>query len=337
VGLVGAGFMGQRHAQAYSAIDGVTLCGVYDANTDKAAELADLYKTQKFSNFDDMLRNGGGGLDAVDICLPTHLHKAYVEQALRAGCPVVCEKPMALSFEDADAMCRLSRELRVPLMIAHCLRFHAAYGALRQILRNETYGKLHTLCLYRHTPIPRWSEGQWLHNAEMSGGIAMDLHIHDIDFVLWLLGMPRWVMSKGDNTCIHTVYGFDGPTVSSEASWRTQDKFPFNAGYDANFERATLRYENGNGNENYTLYTDTQAEAFDPGSLIEPDLYADKDAYVNELAYFVKCVREGRIPDHSSPEESRDAVVLALAEKESKEQSKRIDIRRRTPCPSFCS
>ncbi|HEY5571707.1 MAG TPA: Gfo/Idh/MocA family oxidoreductase, partial [Anaerolineales bacterium] len=90
VGIVGVGFMGTAHAEAWAATD-AKLVGFAAENTDAAGSLASLYGKQIFSDLDAMLPHVG----VVDICTPTHLHYDMVLQAAAAGKHVICEKPLA--------------------------------------------------------------------------------------------------------------------------------------------------------------------------------------------------------------------------------------------------
>src|SRR5688500_14356387 len=106
IGVIGAGRMGTRHAQCWAKLPGVSVTAVADILPDKARALAGKVGGDSAQVFDSVeaLRAAAGGVDAVSVCVPTDAHRAVSEAALRAGIHVFCEKPMALTAEDCDAM-----------------------------------------------------------------------------------------------------------------------------------------------------------------------------------------------------------------------------------------
>ena len=95
VAIVGCGFMGRMHANVYGMIDQAQLVAVCDKSSDRAAKYAGEFGAKPYTDFDQMVATEA--LDAVDVCLPTHLHSEYVVRAAKAGKHVCCEKPMALT------------------------------------------------------------------------------------------------------------------------------------------------------------------------------------------------------------------------------------------------
>jgi predicted dehydrogenase len=250
----------------------------------------------------------------VDICLPTYLHATYAIEALEAGHHVLCEKPMALTLEDADRMIDASERAGRRLMIAQCIRFWPEYMYLRQAVREGTYGKLLSLNMYRIGGRPVRSWENWFLDPARSGGPIRDLHIHDVDYVHSLLGIPdrvgavgRRSEATGSYDIVHAAYGYDdGPQVHLHAGW-SMAQIPFQAGYDAWFERGFLRYD-GRSDPPLTLFDD----------LIQvngrPVEYERGNAYYNEIAYFMDCVATGTHPAECPPRSARGS--LALIERE---------------------
>src|SRR5262245_37776891 len=125
VGIVGCGFMGRMHANVYGVLESTTAVAAVDKDSDRRKAFSDQFSIQAFEDLDAML--GAKAIDAVDICLPTFLHKEYTVRAARAGKHIFCEKPMALTLDDADEMIEACASSKVSLMIGHCIRFWPEY------------------------------------------------------------------------------------------------------------------------------------------------------------------------------------------------------------------
>lgn len=311
IGLIGTGYIGKVHAECWSKMENAVLHAVCDSNREKASQFGAEYGAAAFENVTEFIDSG---IDVIDICVPTPFHMELAEQAAKRKISVLCEKPIASNLGDAEKMIKLFEKNTAMLMIAHCVRFDPCYAYLKKIVEERTYGELTSLRIYRNSAVPKYSEGQWLLNKEVSGGVAMDLHIHDVDIIYWLLKKPDWVFSSANDGRIASTYGYSGKSVSSEASWRTQTSYPFNAGYDAQFEKGSV------------LYTDWKLQLFlDDGcrivdnvvDVLESDIIKTNDAYLNEIKYFVKCLESNAAPTYCLPQDSLFAHQVLLAELES--------------------
>jgi predicted dehydrogenase len=250
-------------------------------------------------------------VDVVDICLPTDLHARYAMRALQRGRHVLCEKPMALTLEDARAMVDTAQAANRLLMIAQCIRFWPEYLFLRDCVHDGRYGKLLSLTLTRVGGQPGWSSRNWFLDPARSGGPIHDLHIHDVDFVNYLLGKPQRLYCSARKTnvtgtydIIHTVFNYDsGPQVHIHAGW-SAPQMPFLAVYDAWFERGFVRLDSRQ---------DPALQVFeDPAKVVGLPAKYDHayDAYYNEIAYFVKCIEQGVAPSECPPESACESLGL---------------------------
>ena len=199
-----------------------------------------------------------------------------------------CEKPIALTREDAAAMTDAAREAGRQLMVGHCIRFWPEYVELKRIVDSGEHGRLLSLSLGRRTGRPGYSIGDWVNKPERCLGAALDLHIHDTDFLLHLLGAPEAVVSQGlrDETgwsSIATQYVYGGRIVTAEGAWNYPANWGFQMRFSAVFERAVLDYDSRSG---ITL------AAGDAGPTALP--MPQHDGYHHELAYFFGCLEIGR-------------------------------------------
>ena len=180
--------------------------------------------------------------DTVDISTPSFLHRQMVEEALRLGLDVICEKPLALDPEDARDMLALSHSLGRKLLVAMVCRYTKEFLALKETLGGGEYGKLEEVSFSRLSETPAWSAGGWLHDRSKSGLVPFDLMVHDIDMMLALLGtdiVSRSVVRSGRNHYHLTCRFRSGTTALVESGW-IDAAIPFQAIWRATFEKAVL-------------------------------------------------------------------------------------------------
>ena len=182
VGLVGAGTMGLAHLRAWRGA-GVEPVGVVASRPESSHAFAREHGLPAFGDLDALLEACG----AVDLCVATDLHAALALRAARAGRDVVCEKPLALDVEQGRAMIDACEEHDVLLLVAQVLRFFPTYRRARELIGAGELGALRRLELQRASSVPL---GSWYRDVARSGGLALDVLVHDADFACWLLGEP---------------------------------------------------------------------------------------------------------------------------------------------------
>ncbi|MGV3614700.1 MAG: Gfo/Idh/MocA family protein [Fimbriimonas sp.] len=313
VALVGAGFMGRMHSEVYGALDAVDLVVVCDKDLAKAESLGAPRATADYA---DVLADPS--IDVVDICLPTDLHADFAVRALEAGKHVVCEKPMALRTEDADRMIAAATASGKRLMIAHCIRFWPEYTILEKLVLDGTLGKLLSLNLTRYGAFPTWSSDNWLADESRAGGGALDMHIHDTDYALYLLGKPDRAVSHGSADArgvshMFTTMTFGETVVQLEGGWNLPSNAPFKMAFRAVFERGAAIWDAGP----LTIYE----EGKDPVVPEVPKMEAtgggnisDLGGYYFELKYFYDRLKSGEPLDRITPESSRLSLAATLEE-----------------------
>ena len=329
VGIIGAGFMGKNHYNQYERLAGrVEVVALCDKEAERRAgdwskvggnigdtegTTRDLSRLATYQDWHEMLADDN--VELVDICAPTFLHREIVVEALRAGKHVLCEKPMALSVEDCDAMLAAAEAAPGKFMISHVIRFWPEYRFLKQVFDEGTYGDLCALSLRRQVTVLDHALNNWILQPELSGGSILDLHIHDVDYALYLLGKPESVSAVGYEripNSIDRVYAAwrypNGPLAQIEAAGDLPTGFGFNMGMTAVFERAAIVWDFNTGKP-LTLYRPGQGPEI-------PELGGD-DGYYAEIEYFVRCIEKDQEPEIVPPRESRDAVAIALAERQS--------------------
>ena len=312
VGLVGSGGMGRVHFQSYEQIPDVQVCGVCTEPENLPDWNVPFYKT-----VEELCRKEAP--DVIDICTPTYLHPAHVSRALEQNVHVICEKPLALSVREAQPLYELAKTRGKKLFVAQVVRYFPAYRTLKRLKDERTCGSLLDIYAYRLSERPGWSAGGWLLNEEKSGGIPFDLHIHDLDFLVSLLGAPisavcETVRGREDPAAqlYRFAYTFPGDAapvhVCAEAAWFA-GKYPWHAGYRACFEKAVVESE-GDDVKVYPQegepFVITSAACEAPGTGINVPA---TDAYRLELEDFLSCIRE----DRPSPIKEEEVMAVLTA------------------------
>jgi predicted dehydrogenase len=334
IGLVGTGDIGRLHARALRKRQDVDLCVCAGANPAKAESFAHEFGAALYPSYRAMLDDPA--IKGIDICVPNDLHRSYTEEAVRAGKAVLCEKPIAMTLDDAEAMREAAVRAGVVLLIGHIVRFWPEYVKMREVLLSGALGRCLAMTLRRMLSLHVSVAGEqgWRHKPERMGGALLDLQIHDLDFLYWTFGMPRQVYcaaaasDDGNLNHVYTTLTFEqGPVAMVESSFLLQgDPMIFSA--KAVCEGGTLDY--ALNLEHFSMHTMAGATSGpdvvrSAATLVqyqarrepEPLVYQDADVldaiFGKELSYFVDCVA-GRAPNDLLPvEDSIAALRIALA------------------------
>lgn len=340
VAIAGFGFMGRMHYGCWKKVPDVRVVALCDhdrrqfdepaaaaGNVSGADASCDFGEAVIYEDFEAML--DGAKPDVVDITLPTFLHVPMAELALSRGIHVLCEKPMALNAAECDRLIAAWRAAPsgTELMIGQCLRFRGEYVYAKRLIEGGEYGRVIAAHFGRYSLAPGWSRDggkSWFFDESRSGGVALDLHIHDTDMVNFLFGMPAAVTSSAyydcDGTMIHisTLYDVGGPSVMADGGWGMSKSFGFERGFQIAFERATLVMAT-NRQPEFCLYP-MEGEPF------VPELPVSADAYQNEINWFVDKLKGLPVEAVTSPETCRDSVKIVDAEKLSASNKKRVQL-----------
>jgi predicted dehydrogenase len=179
IGIIGTGSMGATHAEAWAATP-ARVVGVVSRQFANAHKLAAQCGAQAYGNLDEMLPH----VDVIDICTPTGLHLEQTLAAASAGKHVVCEKPIARTLDQAQAMLAACEHHGVKLLVAHVVRYFDVYAEAQAHATNGHIGAPQLLRLMRLGSMP----SGWFADADESGGVLLDLMIHDYDFARWVAG-----------------------------------------------------------------------------------------------------------------------------------------------------
>ncbi len=229
IGVVGTGDIGRMHARSLARVPGVQVVLAEGLHPERARSLASELGVTTSPGYEALLRDPS--ISGVTVCVPNDLHAPMVLAALEAGKAVLCEKPLALTLDEALAMTEASHRAGCALAVGHVLRFWPEYSMARDLMRQDILGTVQSFSARRLVPLLRAVQGAegWRHQGERSGGAVLDLQIHDIDFILWTFGMPTAVTSRGVRSHtgafdhVHTLLEYDhGPLISVESSFMLQ-------------------------------------------------------------------------------------------------------------------
>lgn len=313
VGLIGAGTMGRTHLSAYKQITNAKVVAVCDPNQEKAEKLAN-GNLKVVADYQQLLQDPD--IDVVDICVPTYLHKEIVLEAAKKGKHVFCEKPLALSLEDGQAMIDACREANVKLGVGHVVRFFPEYYRLKDILKSGQIGEAKVVRTSRGGSFPLRADN-WYGDYLKSGGPLVDLVIHDFDFLLWLFGPVKRVFAKnvqGQENFDHTLATLrfeNGLIAHVEGSWAQPKGTPFATSYEVAGTEGVYTYSSEDSKPVVLKTSEGQH-----GAKSVPRSPLAKSPYAAQLeAFFTALATEQDLP--VSGKDALRALEVALAAKQS--------------------
>ncbi len=191
IGIAGVGFMGSTHAESWAAA-GATVAGFLADRSGAARQLAEQYGADVFPDIQALL----AAVDVLDVCTPTDTHAELIIAAARAGRHVVCEKPLARTVEQAQQAIDACKAAGVKLLVAHVVRYAPEYVLAKASVERGEIGRPAVLRLERASYQPKKAAGNWFLDQTRSGGIILDLMIHDLDYARWVAGDVEQVFAR---------------------------------------------------------------------------------------------------------------------------------------------
>lgn len=311
VGVVGVGMMGQHHVRVYSKLakEGkVELVGIADANFERAKEIAKKFGTIPYADYRELAREN---LDAVDIAVPTSLHREVALEFIGAGTSVLVEKPIADTVENAEEIINAADENGVTLMVGHIERFNPAVLKLRELIERGELGKVVTISAKRVGPMA---------TRIRDVGIIIDLGVHDMDVISYLFGEKiKSVYARAGNVLHpagvedHALIAlcFEKGTGIVETNWLTPHK------------TRTLNVV-GTGGIAYLDYIEQSLKLYNHEWVKEAKI-EKREPLRNEIEHFIKCVETGKRPIVDG-EVGLHALKVALLAQESARTGKVLEV-----------
>lgn len=211
IGIIGCGKIAQvRHIPEYLSNPDVCLYGLFDINQERAAQLAETYGCRVYDSYEALLADPE--IDAVSVCVANHAHAQISIAAMKAGKHVLCEKPMAVTLEECEAMVQTAEETGRYLMIGQNQRLAKAHQKAKQLIAEGAIGKVLTFrTIFGHGGPETWSvdpgKNTWFFDKTKAAmGAMADLGIHKTDLIQYLTG-KKIVETKAVLTTLDKRYG----------------------------------------------------------------------------------------------------------------------------------
>jgi predicted dehydrogenase len=209
----------------------VHLYGVHAASGEQARAVAARHGCQAYATIDDILRDDR--VEAVLVATPTDTHADVASLALASGRHVLIEKPVTRTLDDAVRLRTLARMSDLVVGVGHVIRYYPEYRAIHDAIERGDIGTPAVATLGRRCQQPDWAPDHWHTDMARSGGVAVDMLVHDIDLVRWYFGEPTEVYARvvgsdrhgGLDYALATLTVPDGPLCHLHASWAEPDGF----------------------------------------------------------------------------------------------------------------
>ncbi|WP_328460792.1 Gfo/Idh/MocA family protein [Streptomyces sp. NBC_00448] len=318
IGLIGTGRIGAFHAATLAGLPAVSGIVLHDADEHSARAVAETVGARFAGDIDGLL---GAGLDGVVIAAPTAFHADLILAAQRAGLPTFCEKPVAGTLEETDAVLAAAADAPVPLQIGFQRRFDAGYLALREAITAGRLGWTHTLRACTSDPTPPHAG-----YIPGSGGIFRDCSVHDYDIVRWVTGREvtevyatganrgeDFFAAAGDVDTAVTLLTLDDGTLATCTATRYNG-----AGYDVRLEVCGSKGTLAAGLTDRTPVVSAEGADWPAGTPYGGFMERFQDAYRDELAAFTEVVA-GTRPSPCTGDDARAALAVAEAATRSRE------------------
>lgn len=312
VGIVGLG-IGSVHLQGYLQCPEARVVALCDVDEERARKVAAEHDIPHvYTSYEDMMKEAE--VEAVSVCTPNFLHAPITLAALAAGKHVLCEKPLALKPEEAEAMVDAAKQSGKVFMVAFNNRFRDDVKALKQYIEDGKMGEIYYAKTgwLRRKGAPGMG-GWFTTKAKSGGGALIDIGVHVLDLALWLMGNPKPIAVSGstymkfgqlgkgagsygltgtpqgtfdvDDLACALIKLDNGATLFLEASWVSHIKedviYTQVMGTEGGAEIAPL-----------TIYTDIDGRSAD----ITPAVQDSVSGHMEEIKHFVDCVVNGKQP-----------------------------------------
>lgn len=317
VAMIGIGSINPSHREAWKRIPEAKVVCLCDIRPEQTEGPKREFGCPAYTDFEEMLAKED--FDVLDITLPTFLHPAYALRALNAGKHVITEKPLSLHKEDVATVYAAAEKNGRCFMVAQCVRFWREYLVVKDAFDTGKYGKLMSGHMERLGNKPnneRWEN--WMCDKARSGLVPFDLHIHDLDFMIYAFGRPMQVScsrAKDDTQdYLHVLYQYPDFFITAEAAWYNS-RYRFRSGFRFQFEHALLEYKDGK----MTVYRENNTPVIvgdesDEGKDITE---VGANAYLNEIRYFTDCILAGKPCDRIRAQELVDVLeMIEIIDKE---------------------
>jgi UDP-N-acetylglucosamine 3-dehydrogenase len=315
IGLLGVGLIGQAHLSAYAGIPEAEIVGVADARPELAAEAAATVGARPYGSYEELIQHED--VELVDICLPTSFHRDVAVRAAQDGKHAILEKPMAGNLEDAGEILRAFEGSGTRLFIGQVVRYFPEYVRIKEMYDAGALGEVGVVRTSRKSPfLHGWND--WYADRRASGGVMVDMLIHDFDFLRWMLGPVERVYARSSfgyeytrlEYALVTLRFRSGAIAHVEGHWGWPDPFCYAIEVAGTSALVTV-----DSTTQRPLTVITEAGPGEDGGE-SPDRAVGKSPFALEIEHFVRCAITGEEP-RVSGEDGYEALRIGLAAVES--------------------
>lgn len=317
IGIVGAGGMGHTHARHLNNVPDVSLL-VFDIDEAKRRDLGLKWNAVACASLEELLAN----CDVCDVCLPNFLHAEIGLKAIAERRAVFMEKPLAHTLEDGRKLKEAVAKAGTPFMVGHVVRYFREYAAANRLVKQGAVGKPAAIRMRRGGGPPgRGVPDTWFLDHSLSGGILVDLAVHDFDWLRWTFGEVSSVTARslgaktgrGPDYALTTLEFDSGAIAHVESTWVDP------GGFRTTFEVC--------GSEGMIEHDSSRTAAFrikrGDGTFTENPLAAEDDPFFQELSAFVMAIKEGT-PVPVGVDEGFRSLAVATSALESAKTEKSV-------------
>lgn len=324
IGILGPGAIAQLHLSCWQRLP-VEVAAHYDLRPEMAEKAAAQFGGTAYTDLNEFF----DAIDIVDICTPAAAHKANLLAAVAAGKPAICEKPLARHLADCEEIVATVEASSVPVFVAQVVRFFPEFKAAKNAIESGAIGKPGVIRTIRAGAFPR-TLGSFYGDFAKSGGVILDVGIHDIDFQRWCMGEVERVFARGltfaneperDHALI-TLRFANGGVGHIEASWASPAG-QWRTALEIAGDGGLLEW-NSEGEAPITQITANEAGNGKVRNTFNP-IGNDIHPYQAELAHFLDCVDKGTTPA-VTVRDAMMSVKVALAAIESVRTGKPVQI-----------
>ncbi|WP_188208210.1 Gfo/Idh/MocA family protein [Alkalibacillus aidingensis] len=330
VGLVGLGFIGKAHLEAYQKTNNAMVTSICTRSNQRDQDDLIHDDIEIVHEYEAILNNPN--IDVVDLCLPTFLHEDYILKAVKANKHIICEKPLTLTASSADRIIQAVKDEGVQLFVGHVLRFWPEYQVLKEYSVTNQLPNIDWFQARRLGQFPTWSD--WFKDPEKSGGALFDLHIHDIDFAYSLFGDVESVYAIGHQneqgawSQVLTTLNFkSGVRAGIEASHKMPNGYPFTMSYRAQSENKSLVYTMEAGENIDGASSANHRFEFNDGKKTSTLPISEQDPFQLELGYFIDCLEQQKKNDTIPLTDVQEVICIMEAIQKSLELNQVIHLK----------
>ncbi len=322
VGMIGAGTMGNAHAESLTQLPDAQLIAVMDTNPAAAQELTGKFGGAAADSIEAVVSHPE--IQAVIVATPTLFHYAHAKDALEHGKHVFIEMPFVRNVNEGEELIQLAKEKNLVITVDHLLRFYREYTLIKQRASGGSAGKPGMIRLSRQTPHPK----KWYSNFESSGGVVLDAMCHEFDFLLWCFGGVQRIFCQGMlgrtqtdamDYALASVRMQNGAIAHIESSWSHRGQY--NLAVEVAGNDGLIHYKNQESVplEVSLLSVETDGRSyFTESPVIYPAQYLAFKGFLDAV--------NGKIENPIPPQDGLAAVRCSLAAIESMQSHKPVAV-----------